>query len=689
MCCPRNGKQVPHDLEVDAATVFSYHCAQAWEGQTATLASPDTGQKVEASGLPSLLFNLAYGDVGRLSTKENIVMSIPVSRQAAAPLLALALAAPSVSALADPAIDSVVVTATRTPQRPDEVIPDTAVISSEEIQRAGAGSIADLLRRQRGVEIVRNGGPGSSTSVYLRGANSNQVVVLIDGVRIGSSTTGAASWNAIPLSSIDHIEIVYGPLSALYGADAIGGVVQIFTKKSEGPPAFSASAGGGSYGSRQYDASVHGSTGGEHSLSYALSGAHEEADGFSATRPGSSSYNKDDDGYGRNSFNGRLSMQLAPGHDLGLQFLKSRLGAQYDSGASSYDTHNEQDIDSYAVFLNDRILPNWRSSLQAARSNDRLGSFTSPAASGASQIDTRQDEFTWQNTLDLNGDTLQVLFGHRKEEVLSSSSTALNRSRITNSVAAAYDLRRGSHLLDLSLRQDHSVYGGKTTGAAGYGYEFSKNLRVTASMGTSFRAPTYNELYYPGYGLPTNKPEQGRNLEAGIRYQVAGAELQANYYRNRLTDMIVTVNPCPSRTGSCAYNVNHALLEGLTMSAETRLRGFDLRASVDLQDPRDETTGKQLARRTRRHASLAAGYEMGQLDLGAELQASGSRFDDAANANRLGGYGLLNLYTTWRFTPDWSLLLRLDNAADKRYELARNYGTAGRSWFAALRYGIR
>ncbi len=650
---------------------------------------PGYRPKGGSKGSSPLLFNLAYGDVGRLSTKENIVMSIPVSRQAAAPLLALALAAPVIPALADPAIDSVVVTATRTPQGAGEVIPDITVIAGDEIARAGAGSVADLLRRQRGIEIVRNGGPGASTSIYLRGANSNQVVVLIDGVRIGSATTGAASWNAIPLSGIERIEIVYGPLSTLYGADAIGGVVQIFMKRSEGAPAFSASAGAGSYGARQYDAGIHGSTGGEHGISYALGSAHEDADGFSATRPGSSSYNRDDDGYRRNSVNGRLAVQLAPGHEAGAQFLKSRLRAQYDSGAASYDTHNEQDIDSYAVFLNDRILPDWRSSLQAGRSNDRLGSFTSAAASGASQIDTRQDEFTWQNTLDIKGDTLQFLLGHRKEEVLSSSSIALNRSRITNSLAAAYDLRRGSHLLDLSLRRDHSVYGGKTTGAAGYGYEFSKNLRATASAGTSFRAPTYNELYYPGYGLATNKPEQGRNLEAGIRWQAAGTELQANYYRNRLTDMIVTVNPCPSRTGSCAYNVNHALLEGLTMSAETRVRGFDLRASADLQDPRDETTGKQLARRTRRHASFTAGTEIGQLDLGAELQASGRRFDDAANANRLGGYGLLNLYTTWRFTPDWSLLLRLDNTLDKRYELARNYGTAGRSWFAALRYGIR
>ena len=514
--------------------------------------------------------------------------------------------------------------------------------------------------------------------------------MLVDGVRIGSATTGAAAWNAIPLSSIDHIEIVYGPLSALYGADAIGGVVQIFTKKSDGHPVFSAGAGGGTYGTNQYDASVHGATGGEHSVTYALSGAREESDGFSATRPGAFGYNPDDDGYTRNSVNGRVALRLAEGHEIGAQFMQSRLNAQYDSGKSAFDTHNIQELDSYAVFLNDRFLPNWRSSVQAARSEDKLGSFTSTAPSGISQLNTRQDELTWQNTFDIAGDTLQVLAGHRKEKVVSSAIKDINHTRITNSVAASYDLRRGSHLLDVSARKDHSEYGGKTTGALGYGYEFTQDLRATASYGTSFRAPTFNELYYPGYGLTSNKPERGRNAEAGVQYRVAGVDLQANYYRNRLTDMIVSVTPCPDRpNGSCAYNVNHALLEGLTLAADTRIGNLDLRASADLQDPRDETTGKQLARRARRHASVAADYSVGQVDAGVELQASGRRFDDAANKNVLGGYGLLNLYATWHMTRDWSLLVRLDNAFDKSYELARNYGTAGRTWFAGIRYGLR
>lgn len=614
-------------------------------------------------------------------------MNFPLTRPTAVLSFACAVAAPC--AFADSIPDTVVVTATRIPQRADQVIADTTVIDADEIARAGAGSVADLLGRQRGIEIVRNGGPGASSSVFLRGANSNQVVVLVDGVRIGSSTTGAAAWNAIPLSAIDHIEVVYGPLSSLYGADAIGGVVQIFTKKSQGAPQFGASAGAGSYATRQYDASVSGSTAGAHSVSYAMSGAHEESRGYSATRPGAFGYNPDDDGYSRNSVNGRVAVALADGHEAGAQFLRSRLRAQYDNGASAYDAHNIQDLDSYAVFLNDRFLPNWRSSVQAARAEDKLGSFGSAAASGASQINTRQDDFTWQNTISLGQDTLQLLYGHRKEQVVSSSSAALGRSRLTNSYAASYDMQRGDHLLDISARNDNSEYGAKTTGALGYGYNFSRELRATASVGTSFRAPTFNELYYPGYGVPTNKPEQGRNAEAGLSYRIGGAELQANYYRNRLTDLLVTAVPCPTGGSSCAYNVDHALLEGLTMSASTRLSSMDLRANVDLQDPRDETTGKQLARRARRHASLTAAYSAGQYEAGAELQLSGRRFDDAANTKPLGGYGLLDLYTTWRFAPDWSLLLRVDNAANKRYELARFYGTAGRSWFAGLRYGMR
>ena len=605
-------------------------------------------------------------------------MNFPVTRQAAA--VSLALAVISSAAVADapspdaiPTADTVVVTATRTAQRAADVIADTTVIDAEEIARSGAGSVADILRRQRGIEISRNGAAGTTTNVFIRGANANQSVVLVDGVRFGSATTGTASWNAIPLGAIDRIEIVYGPLSTLYAADG------------EGAPVVTGSVGVGSNATRQADAGIYGSSGGPNAVSYAFGAGYEDSDGFSSTRPGASGYNPDEDGYRRRNANGRVTMALAPGHEIGAQFLVSRLYSQYDSGTANYDVHSDNDLNTAAVFMRNQVLPNWHSTLQYARSEDKSGNFTNATPSGASQIDTQQDEFSWQNDIAIGQDTLQLLYTHRKEEVPS-----MQRSRITNSYAAAYSAKRGAHLVDVSARHDRSVYGSKNTGAAGYGYDFGNGLRATASVGTSFRAPTFNELYFPGYGLETNKPEKGRNREVGLRYDGNGYQLDATYFHNRLTDMIVSSTPCPDGFNkSCAYNVNEGLLEGFSLAGSTRLMGVDLRASLDWQDPRDETTGKQLQRRAKKHASFGADYTVGTLKAGAELTVSGERFDDAANNRRLGGYGLLNLYTTWQFTPDWSLLMRLDNVADKQYEIARNYGTSGRTWFAALRYGIR
>ncbi|MFC5459359.1 TonB-dependent receptor domain-containing protein [Massilia niabensis] len=616
-------------------------------------------------------------------------MNFHVTRQAAVSSLALAMAVPCAFADSNP-VDTVVVTATRSPQRAPDVIAQTVVVDAREIARSGAGSVADVLQRQPGIEIARNGGAGASTSVFLRGANSNQVVVLLDGVRIGSSTSGVASWNAVPLEAVDRIEIVYGPLSTLYGADAIGGVIQIFTRKGEGTATAGASLGAGSDAARQASAHVAGTAG---TVRYAFGAGHEQSDSFSATKPGAFGFNPDDDGYRRSSTHGRLALALAPGHEIGAQVLHSRLRAQYDSGAGSFDSRNRQDLNTAAVFMTNRFLPNWHSTVQLARSEDKSGSFANASASGASQIDTRQDDLSWQNTVTLGADTLQLLYGHRKEAVESSSSAALGRERITNAYAAAYALRRGAHLLDLSARQDRSSYGDKNTGATGYGYDFGGGVRASASLGTSFRAPTFNELYFPGYGVPTNRPERGRNAELGLRYDGARTQLGAVWFRNRLTDMIVSATPCPDsssgRTGSCAYNVASATLEGVTLSGATRLGALRLRGSADWQDPHDNGSGKRLARRAREHASVGADYRAGRLDTGAELQVSGARFDDAANLRRLGGYALLNLYATWQLNADLSLLARVNNAADKEYELARNYGTGGRSWFAGLRYGIR
>jgi vitamin B12 transporter len=620
-------------------------------------------------------------------------MSFPVIRHAAATSLAMAIpmaiATPSFAQTT--ASDSVIVTATRSPQLQRDVLSDTVTLDAEDISRSGAGSITDLLQRQRGIEIARNGGPGTNSSVYLRGANANQTVVLVDGVRIGSITSGTASWSGIPLQAIERIEIVYGPMSSLYGADAIGGVVQIFTRKGAGPLAMAASIGAGSDQTRKYDASIFGASAGPNSFSYALSAGREKSDGFSSTKPGSSNYNADDDGYERTSSSGQFGFELAKGHDLGLVFLNSRTKGQFDSGTSRYDTRSETKLTNLGVFSKNQVMDNWYSTVQLAKAEDDSISDTG-VASAYSRIDSKQSDVTWQNDVRIGEDTLQVLFGHREEKVVSGTTPALGKKRTTDSYAGAYSVKRGAHLATFGLRaDDSSQYGTKTTGSAGYGYRFSSALRASASYGTSFRAPTFNELYYPGFGYENNKPEQGRNAEAGLQYDDGVTEFGASIYRNKLTDMLVTTTPCPdaSRKGSCSYNVNHAMLEGLSLNGSRRIGAFTVAANADWQDPKDETTGKSLARRAKKHGNASVEYAAGALAAGAELQVSASRFDDAANRNRLGGYSLLNLYATWQFARDWSVLARWNNVTDKNYEVARNYATPGAKFFAAVRYGIK
>lgn len=618
-------------------------------------------------------------------------MTLRISRPAALTSLALAMAASY--AHAEPTAGTVLVTATRSPQALADVISDSVTISAEQIAESGAGSIVDLLQRQRGIEIARNGGSGTNATVFIRGANSNQNLVLVDGVRIGSSTTGAANWSAIPLTAIDHIEIVYGPLSSLYGADAIGGVIQIFTKKGKGAPAFTAFAGYGTDNTREADVSLSGATGGEHSISYAISAGKEKSDGFSSTRPGSSSYNADKDGYDRENAAGQFSLRLAEGHEVGALLLHSKLDSQYDFGASPYDVRSAAKLENAAIYSKNQILPIWQSLVQYSQTKDEGANYTSALASGYSQINTKQTTFTWQNDVQIGADVLQLLYDHRKEEVATNGFKLDNPQRTTNSFAASYNARRGDNLFNASVRRDKSLYGSKNTGSLGYGYNFTQALRATASYGTSFRAPTYNELYYPSYGNPANKPELGKNAEIGLRYDSGNTALNASYYHNRLTDLLVNINPCPFGTAAyksgCAYNVNHALLEGLTMGASQQLGRFNLAATVDLQDPKDETSNKRLPRRAKKHGNLMADYSAGSLKAGVELELSGDRYEEAANTNRLSGYGLVNLYATYHFNRDWSALVRWNNIGDKRYDLARNYATPMSKLFAGIRYGYK
>ena len=612
-------------------------------------------------------------------------MSNPVFRRAATCWAALA-AACTLPVDAQPAtgaalLEPLFVTAARSAQALTDLIADVTVIGPDEIARAGAQSLAELLARQPGVEITQNGGPGSTSAVFLRGANRGHTLVLIDGLRVGSSTVGSTSLEAIPLAEIERIEILRGPASSLYGADALGGVIQVFTRRGGNALAANASAGYGSYSTGVIGG---GMSSGYDRWRFALQAGHRQSDGFNAIgNPANFSYNPDRDGYRDDSASGSLSFRFAPEQGLSAQFLRSRLNAQFDAGPG-FDDRTITTVESCAVASRNRLSSFWTSRLEAGEGSDDSVSET---GFGPSRFKTRQRQYTWQNDFALPRGALSLAAERREERVDTDAGFAVT-SRNTNAGVVVYQLREGPHALQANLRHDESSqFGGRTTGALAYGYTIATGLRASASYGTAFKAPTFNDLYFPNFSNPDLKPETAHSAEVALRYAAANLAAGVVAYRNRVRELIVF--QCDVNFNCAPQNVANATLEGATLELEARFANTRVKASVDLQRPEDDATGNLLPRRARRHGALAVTHAVGQATLGAELVVSSSRFDDAANTRRMGGYALANFSIEYSPAARWTLFARLDNAFDKRYELAADYNTARASGFVGVRYAYR
>ena len=582
--------------------------------------------------------------------------------------------------LAQTSIPPMIVTALRAEQPLTDLLADVTVIGPEEIARAGAGGLAALVQRQPGVEIVTNGGPGATSGVFLRGANTAQTLVLIDGLRIGSSTSGAAALEAIPLEQIERIEILRGPASSLYGADAIGGVIQVFTRKGADAFAANAGAGYGSYATSSVFGGVSG-RGGDGAWRYALQAGHRQSDGFNAIFNAQNfSYNPDRDGYRNDNVNLSLAFRPAPEQEISAQAFKSRLDAQFDAGPG-FDDHTITTVESYSIASRNRLATFWTSELRAAETGDDSNSET---GFGPSRFRTRQRLYSWLNELRPGYGALTIIAERREERIDSDAGFAVT-SRNTNALTGIYQLREGPHLAQASLRRDDSLqFGARTTGTFAYGYAVTEGLRATASFGSAFKTPTFNDLYYPGFSNPELKPESARNAELALRYSSNALSAGLVAYHNRVRDLIVF--QCDANFNCAPQNVADATLEGVTAELAGRLGELSAKASIDLQRPRDNSNGFLLPRRARRHAAFSLTRDAGPLHVGAEVVASSQRFDDAANTRRMGGYALLNLTAEYRFGNRWTLFARLDNAFDKHYELAADFKTAGANAFVGVRW---
>lgn len=610
----------------------------------------------------------------------------PVRHRACFALVPLAVAAAAIAASSAHAqsAQTVVVTANRTPQVLSSVLADISVVDRTTIERAGAVGVADLLARLPGLAISRSGGPAATTGVFVRGAETRHTAVYIDGVRVDSQSSGGAMWEQIPLDRIDRIEVLRGPAAAIYGSDAVAGVIQLFTKRGSGALTTSASLTVAAHDTTQLQAGVSGSAA---TFDYALSASHGRSDGFDSRTAGAAGHNPDADGWRRSSVQARAGLQFNPAHRVDASLLATRLRAQYDAFTPGFDDWSHHTLRSASLAWQGRWTDDATTRLQAGETRS-----TYETRPDFYRTETTLRNATLQHEQRLGSHVLSALLERRDDGLLNPATAfgaVLEGQRHQDAVGLGWRADLRAHGLQLHLRRDEdSEFGGKSTGSLAWGWAFLPQWRVTAATATSFRVPTLYQRFSQ-YGNPVLVPESGRNVELGLRWTLRDSEASLAAWRNKVSNLIAfgPPGPCPDSFG-CYVNVGRAQLEGATLAGRTKLGAVALLGSLDWHDPRNANTGKLLQRRAKRLATLGVETQWAGWTLRADVQGSGARYENAANTQRLAGYALLNLFVATKLAAGLTLEGRVDNAGDKTYELARHYATPGRNAQLTLRWAM-
>ncbi len=582
-------------------------------------------------------------------------------------------------------LDEVIVTATRTAITTDDALAPVEVINSDMIARSQATSLTDLLRGRAGINLSNQGGAGKLTSVFLRGSESDHVLVLVDGVRIGSATSGQAAFQDLPVALIDRIEIVRGPRSSLYGSDAIGGVIQIFTRRDRGEASFHFNMGAGSHGYRAGGVGVSGSTARGW---FGIDAGFQRTDGINACDGLEDNINfiyagcfvndqTDRDGYENHSFSARGGVDIS-------ETVALEANALYVSGHNEYDGSfvDNSDIKQQALGAQLRWKAHDRVDLRFNVGSNHDGSDNFIGSTPNGDFASRRDSASGQADIAL-AEAQLLTFGVDWLRDRIDSSTNFDDTRRTNRAAfAQYQGKFGANDVQLAVRRDdNEQFGGETTGTAAWGLNFADAWRVTASYGTAFKAPTFNELYFPFFGNPALRPESSKTFEIGLAWRGDTTRVRLDMFSTEVEDLI-TYNAAIFLPD----NIQEARLRGAELRVDSKVFGWDIGASASWLDPEDRSTGNDLARRARETARIDLDRSFGKFRLGFTGVAQGDRFDNLANTRRLGGHATLDLRAEYVFADDWTLQGRVANAFDKDYETAAFYNQPGRELFVTLRY---
>ncbi len=601
---------------------------------------------------------------------------------AAAPVLAQNQAAPV-------QLKDTVVTANRSEQLLTDALPHTTVIGRDVIERSQALGLPTLLASEAGFQFTQNGGRGATATLYLRGSASLQVLVLIDGIPLTKQdTTGAVSLEHIMLDQVERVEIVRGNVSAIYGSGAVGGVIQIFMRKGHGRAAAFGQMEVGSYASVRASAGLSGQVG---ATNYFIGVGHYKTSGFSAMN--ASQYpneNPDADGYRNSHYNLAFSQELTEGHTLGLRAEGS--AGEFDTDGGGFGTptdiyKGESKRSGWSVYSQNQMTNDWRSNLSFSQARERsvydarLSAF--PYDSEATSISRT---LNWSNAVDIRGWllTLGAEVQRQSIDATDSNPTQLSRERAVSSLFAGLSGSAGRHSLQFNLRRDNAEgLSGETTGYAGYGFLFTPAWKIIASASSAFNLPPLGYLYDPFSGNPALKPETARSTELGLQWAQDKQVLRATFFKTR------TANLMQYDFATWAFNnVASASNRGLEISYSGKLSGADLRSSLTLQDPLDQSSGQRLIRRARNMASFGASLPLGRWSFGGDLRYTGER-PDIATVPSLPPYTVLNLTARFSLTPELALTARIDNLLDRDYQTAYGYNQSGRAAYVGVTWNQR
>ncbi|ALO47211.1 TonB-dependent receptor domain-containing protein [Pseudohongiella spirulinae] len=557
-----------------------------------------------------------------------------------------------------------------------------SVIDSTAIRRSAAQSLFDVLSTLPGMQLARTGVEGSQTSLFLRGSNSNHTLILLDGVRLNTASEGAARLENIPLDSIDRIEVVRGPQSSLYGADAIGGVVQIFTRKDVAAESLAGELrlGSGTEQTRLASAALSGRTA---STSLHLNLSHRQTDGIpSLNAPMPSTEDAD---YQNQSASLRLNHQFDPQHSVSLSWQSSDAEKTFDGGDS------EADSQTIALSLHNTWTDQWQSRLQLSRFRDA----NITRSFGEARSTTRRESLQWQHelTLSSNSNSVVGLDVDRESLDYQNPGAVLNQnSRDNVGLFAVHQQSWGDWSSTLSARHDDNEQFGKhQSGRLSLGRHLGDHSNIWLAAGTAYKAPTMLDLYvdFPDfwfYANPDLQPEKARNLELGFNTHWFATDLTVNVFRNDIRDLIGT-----DTSFTTLANISRARIDGSEITMNRDLFGWQTMLSLTWLDHENRATGQRLVRRPDRMLNLQISRQFERLSVLLDWQANGSRADlDPVDysRSRVAGYGLLDSVISWQFSDQLSVQLKVGNVFDQQYEVVDGYNTLGRHALLTVNQGF-